>query len=91
MGVPGHVMKHVMHGTAALGLGITIERGMGFAANVLAARFGGERGVWGVLAGDYYGEQYLYLCGWAGSGRRRPGFRASTRTARQAMGRLGGC
>lgn len=40
-GVPGHVVKHVLHGTAALGLGITIERGLGFAANVLAARFGG--------------------------------------------------
>ena len=40
--VPGHVMRHVLHGTAALGLGITIERGMGFAANVLAARFGGS-------------------------------------------------
>ena len=41
-GVPDHVVKHVLHGTAALGLGITIERGMGFVANVLAARFGGS-------------------------------------------------
>lgn len=39
--VPGHVTKHLISGTSALGLGIVIERGMGFAANVLAARLGG--------------------------------------------------
>ncbi len=39
--VPGHVTKHLISGTSALGLGIVIERGMGFLANVLAARFGG--------------------------------------------------
>ena len=39
--VPGHVAKHLISGTSALGLGVVIERGMGFLANVLAARFGG--------------------------------------------------
>ncbi len=39
--VPGHVTKHLISGTSALGLGIVIERGLGFLANVLAARLGG--------------------------------------------------
>ena len=39
--VPAHVTKHLISGTSALGLGVVIERGMGFVANVLAARFGG--------------------------------------------------
>ena len=39
--VPGHVTKHLISGTSALGLGIVIERGLGFFANVLAARLGG--------------------------------------------------
>ena len=39
--VPGHVTKHLVSGTSALGLGVVIERGMGFLANLLAARFGG--------------------------------------------------
>lgn len=39
--VPPHVAKHLIHGTSALGLGVMIERGMGFLANILAARFGG--------------------------------------------------
>ena len=55
-GVPDHVVKHVVHGTAALGIGITIERGMGFAANVLAARLGGSANIWGLLPGDHHGE-----------------------------------
>ncbi len=38
---PGKVMRHLVSGTSALGLGIVIERGAGFAANILAARFGG--------------------------------------------------
>ncbi len=40
-GVPGHVTRKLVSGTSALGLGVVLERGMGFAANVLAARFGG--------------------------------------------------
>ncbi len=39
--VPKHVAKHLVSGTSALGAGILIERGMGFTANILAARFGG--------------------------------------------------
>ena len=39
--VPGHVARHLLRGTSALGFGIVIERGMGFFANVLAARLGG--------------------------------------------------
>ena len=38
---PGTVMRHLVSGTSALGLGVVIERGAGFAANILAARFGG--------------------------------------------------
>ena len=39
--LPRHVAKHLLTGTSALGAGVCIERGMGFAANILAARFGG--------------------------------------------------
>ncbi len=39
--VPRHVARHLVSGTSALGAGILIERGMGFTANILAARFGG--------------------------------------------------
>ena len=41
-GVPKHVVRHVLHGTAALGAGIAVERGLGFLANVFAARLGGS-------------------------------------------------
>ena len=37
----GEVTRHLLGGTSALGLGVVIERGSGFAANILAARFGG--------------------------------------------------
>lgn len=40
-GLPGHVTRNLVTGTSALGLGVVLERGMGFTANVLAARFGG--------------------------------------------------
>ncbi len=39
--LPEHVTRHVVTGTSALGLGMLIERGSGFLANVLAARFAG--------------------------------------------------
>ncbi len=39
--LPAHVTRHVVTGTSALGLGMFIERGSGFLANVLAARFAG--------------------------------------------------
>ena len=39
--LPAHVTRHVVAGTSALGLGMFIERGSGFLANVLAARFAG--------------------------------------------------
>ena len=39
--MPATVAKHLVSGTSALGLGIVIERGFGFLANVLAARLGG--------------------------------------------------
>ncbi len=39
--VSSDVAKHLISGTSALGLGIVIERGMGFIANILAARLGG--------------------------------------------------
>ncbi len=39
--LPDHVTRHVVTGTSALGLGMVIERGSGFLANVLAARFAG--------------------------------------------------
>ena len=40
-GLPGHVAKKVIGGTSTLGAGVFIERGTGFLANILAARFGG--------------------------------------------------
>lgn len=39
--LPGHVAKKVLGGTSTLGVGVLIERGTGFLANILAARFGG--------------------------------------------------
>ena len=39
--VPRHVARHLITGTSALGLGIAIERGLGFLANILAARLAG--------------------------------------------------
>ena len=38
---PGEVMRHLVSGTSALGVGVMIERGAGFVANTLALRFGG--------------------------------------------------
>ena len=38
---PGQVTRRLLSGTSALGLGVMIERGTGFAANILAARLGG--------------------------------------------------
>jgi O-antigen/teichoic acid export membrane protein len=39
--MPAHVARDLVSGTSALGLGLIIERGCGFLANLLAARFGG--------------------------------------------------
>ncbi len=39
--MPKHVAKDLVHGTSALGLGLVVERGCGFLANLLAARLGG--------------------------------------------------
>ncbi len=39
--LPSHVAKRVLSGTSALTLGLLIERGSGFLANVLAARLAG--------------------------------------------------
>ncbi len=39
--LPGHVARRVIGGTSTLGAGVLIERGTGFLANILAARFGG--------------------------------------------------
>src|ERR1700677_3872573 len=39
--VPGHVTRHLIGSTSALGAGVMIERGMGFLANILAARLAG--------------------------------------------------
>lgn len=39
--VPADVMKNVLSGTSALGVGIIIERAFSFLANILAARLGG--------------------------------------------------
>jgi O-antigen/teichoic acid export membrane protein len=39
--LPGHVARKVIGGTSTLGAGVLIERGTGFLANILAARFGG--------------------------------------------------
>ena len=38
---PSRAMRHLVSGTSALGLGVVIERGAGFVANILAARMGG--------------------------------------------------
>jgi O-antigen/teichoic acid export membrane protein len=38
---PSKVTRHLVSGTSVLGLGVLIERGSGFAANILAARLGG--------------------------------------------------
>ncbi len=38
---PSRVMRHLVSGTSALGMGVVIERGAGFAANTFALRFGG--------------------------------------------------
>ena len=38
---PDRVTRQLVSGTSALGLGVLIERGSGFAANILAARLGG--------------------------------------------------
>ncbi len=40
-GVPRHVVRHLAGGTSALAAAVMAERGMGFAANILAARLGG--------------------------------------------------
>jgi O-antigen/teichoic acid export membrane protein len=40
-GIPGKTARHLVSGTFGLGLGVFIERGAGFTANVLAARWGG--------------------------------------------------
>src|ERR1700733_7525143 len=39
--LPDHITSKLIGGTSALGLGVFIERGAGFLANILAARFGG--------------------------------------------------
>ena len=39
--ISSNVARRVIHGTSTLGLGIFIERGSGFLANLLAARFAG--------------------------------------------------
>ena len=39
--VPGHVTRHLVKGSSALGVAIFVERGLGFAANILAFRLGG--------------------------------------------------
>ena len=38
---PSKVMRHLVSGTSALGMGVVLERGAGFLANTLALRFGG--------------------------------------------------
>lgn len=39
--VPAEVMKNVLSGTSALGVGVIIERSLSFLSNILAARLGG--------------------------------------------------
>ena len=39
--LPGHVKSHLLRGTSMLGAGMLIERGAGFLANLLAARYAG--------------------------------------------------
>jgi O-antigen/teichoic acid export membrane protein len=38
---PSRVARHLVSGTSSLGLGVMVERGSGFVANILAARLGG--------------------------------------------------
>lgn len=38
---PSQATRHLLSGTSALGVGVVIERGTGFVANILAARLGG--------------------------------------------------
>lgn len=40
-GLPEDVKRHVLTGTSAMGASVALERGAGFLANILAARFGG--------------------------------------------------
>ncbi len=40
-GLPTHVKRHLVTGTSVLGMSVFIERGVGFLANLLAARLGG--------------------------------------------------
>ncbi len=39
--MPREIARHLASGTSALGAGVLLERGLGFAANLLAARLGG--------------------------------------------------
>lgn len=39
--LPANVLKNIMAGTSALGMGVVIERAFGFLSNILAARIGG--------------------------------------------------
>ncbi len=39
--LPSHVTRSLIGGTSTLGMGVVIERGTGFIANILAARFAG--------------------------------------------------
>ena len=41
--VPGHVSRHLLKGSFALGFSVSVERGLGFLANILAARLGGAQ------------------------------------------------
>jgi O-antigen/teichoic acid export membrane protein len=41
-GLPQHVKRHMIASTSMLGVGVMIERGLGFAANILAARLAGS-------------------------------------------------
>ena len=60
---PGKVTRHLVSGTSALGLGVVIERGTGFLANILAARFGGAATFGVILPGDHNREQHRNLRG----------------------------
>lgn len=41
--VPNQVARHVLTGTSAMGASVFLERGAGFLANILAARYGGKQ------------------------------------------------
>ena len=56
MGVPGHVVKHVLHGTAGARAGDHDRAGDGVRGECAGGAVWRERGVWGLLAGDYHGE-----------------------------------